>query len=626
MNQSKKNRHPLHPISLFPLYLITLLPLFFLLLTSLPIRAQYADFEDIKNSGQYIWGYGESEDYDKANKNALDDLLSKISVRVESNFEYATEEKDASLSAYTKSVVRTYSSGTLTDTRELMHERRDVFYILRYIKKADIQKIFKQRENKIQDYLLLGIKAQKEFRISDALRYYYWAYALYQSYPYRGKLKTNVDDTEVMTGLWLNDRINSLLSKINFEVIDRYKYLNEDKTKLILSCGYGHEKVGNLDFRYSLGGNVSTVHEVNNGITEVFLFGQEQKTLDRLNIRIEYKYITKSYQDKELLAVLNTVSIPFFKKSVKNIDLAVKSKAVKPKKIIVPRVEAVNRLNDSKNLYKKAVTDMLIAVENKDYQTALKYYTSDGKKMFTQLMKYGQVSVLPLKDTLRIIRLNDETMVRSVPMAFYFPNSNRQFMENVVFTFNDRHQIEAISFAIDDEAIAGILDHSDNFGSIRDKYTLIKFMEFYKTAYSLKRLDYIESIFSDNALIIVGTVLKPSTKSIEGMYRNIGLEEIRYQQYTKKEYIERLQTVFNSKEYVNIDFDEADVKKVNGKGKIYGIQIAQHYFSSNYNDFGYLFLMIDLNDSLNPTIYVRTWQPQKNKDGSIYGLDDFRMN
>jgi hypothetical protein len=35
--------------------------------------------------------------------------------------------------------------------------------------------------------------------------------------------------------------------------------------------------------------------------------------------------------------------------------------------------------------------------------------------------------------------------------------------------------------------------------------------------------------------------------------------------------------------------------------------------------------MIDLNDTLNPKIYVRTWQPQKNPDGSIYGLADFHF-
>jgi len=145
----------------------------------------------------------------------------------------------------------------------------------------------------------------------------------------------------------------------------------------------------------------------------------------------------------------------------------------------------------------------------KNYEQAYKYFTPVGKQMFVKLLQDGRVSILPLsKDTLKIIQMDDETMVRSVPMAFYFPRSNHQFTENVVFTFNNKRKIEAVSFAISDNAIAGIVDHSSKFGSVKDKYTLIKFMEFYKTAYSLKRLKYIESIFSDNALIIVGTVLK----------------------------------------------------------------------------------------------------------------------
>ncbi len=36
--------------------------------------------------------------------------------------------------------------------------------------------------------------------------------------------------------------------------------------------------------------------------------------------------------------------------------------------------------------------------------------------------------------------------------------------------------------------------------------------------------------------------------------------------------------------------------------------------------------MIDITDSLKPTKYVRTWQPEKSKDGSIYGLENFRLN
>jgi hypothetical protein len=77
---------------------------------------------------------------------------------------------------------------------------------------------------------------------------------------------------------------------------------------------------------------------------------------------------------------------------------------------------------------------------------------------------------------------------------------------------------------------------------------------------------------------------------------------------------------------VNINFEENIVKKVNGDEKIYGIQIKQDYYSATYADKGYLFLMIDLNDSINPKIYVRTWQPEKNPDGSVYGLNDFEIN
>lgn len=81
--------------------------------------------------------------------------------------------------------------------------------------------------------------------------------------------------------------------------------------------------------------------------------------------------------------------------------------------------------------------------------------------------------------------------------------------------------------------------------------------------------------------------------------------------------------VFRSNEYINIHFEDNIVKRTAKEDKIYGIQIAQYYTSQNYSDKGYLFLMIDLNDSLNPLIYVRTWQPRKNPDGSIIGLEDF---
>ena len=149
-------------------------------------------------------------------------------------------------------------------------------------------------------------------------------------------------------------------------------------------------------------------------------------------------------------------------------------------------------------------------------------------------------------------------------------------------------------------------------------------MESYKTAYCLEDIDYIDKIFSDEALIIVGQSLKTG-KNIDSMYTSkLKNEDVKYIRLNKQEYLERLGRIFNNSEAINIHFEETEVKRMQRKDDFtYGIQIAQYYYSSNYADFGYLFLMFDINDPKEPKIYVRSWQPEKNPDGRIIGIEDF---
>ncbi len=163
-----------------------------------------------------------------------------------------------------------------------------------------------------------------------------------------------------------------------------------------------------------------------------------------------------------------------------------------------------------------------------------------------------------------------------------------------------------------------------NKGTNAEKYQIVQFMENYKTAYCLERIDYIESIFADNALIIVGSIVKEE-ENIEGMYNTLGRERVRYNRLSKREYIQNLRTVFNSNEYVNIHFEDNIVKTTSDDKKIFGIQIKQNYYSANYADQGYLFLMVDMSDTTNPKIFVRTWQPVKDTEKGIYGLADFHF-
>jgi hypothetical protein len=169
-----------------------------------------------------------------------------------------------------------------------------------------------------------------------------------------------------------------------------------------------------------------------------------------------------------------------------------------------------------------------------------------------------------------------------------------------------------------DKACKEILSH--------DKWTeysrvsIINFVENYQTAYALKRLDYLQSIFSDDALIITGKVLRPAP-TLENQYQQA--PKIQLNRQSKSQYMSNLQKCFQNNEYVNLKFADVSIKKGAKGGEIYGIQMQQSYHSSSYGDTGYLFVLVDVNKPNEPIIHVRAWQPDKDPDFGLYDIYHF---
>ena len=92
---------------------------------------------------------------------------------------------------------------------------------------------------------------------------------------------------------------------------------------------------------------------------------------------------------------------------------------------------------------------------------------------------------------------------------------------------------------------------------------------------------------------------------------------------TKEQYLKNLERCFNSNEYVNIRFANNDIVRAGQGGELYGIQIKQDYYSTNYGDTGYLFLLVDMNDAKSPLIKVRTWQPEPDPELGLYDMGIF---
>lgn len=264
-----------------------------------------------------------------------------------------------------------------------------------------------------------------------------------------------------------------------------------------------------------------------------------------------------------------------------------------------------------------AIEKIVYAIVNKKYTGLQDLFTPEGYKMFESLIHYGNARILgkATRDTYEFYPMKERTVCRSIPMQFSFENGKRKFTEDVTFTFNKEGLIESLAFGLGSVARKDIFSMQGEAWSDYMKMVVVTFLENYKTAFALKRLDFIETMFDDDAVIIVGHVVKKLEKRREGDSDIIeNKEHVTYARKTKAEYIEQLRRCFASNQFINIRFANTDVGAVDVGEDTYGIQLRQEYFSTSYGDVGYLYLMVDFLNPDEPIIKVRTWQPERKPD------------
>ena len=160
-----------------------------LLFSTLTLTAQ--DIEEIKYSPDYLCGEGRGESLREADNEALRDLISKISVSVQSDYSDVTSTiingNDYNVNSAVKMVVNTYSQATLQNTERVVINDEPDAYVVRYVKRSDVEKIFESRKHKLMDMVASAEKAERNAKIDDALRYYFGATACFRAFPTRTK-------------------------------------------------------------------------------------------------------------------------------------------------------------------------------------------------------------------------------------------------------------------------------------------------------------------------------------------------------------------------------------------------------------------------------------------------------
>lgn len=600
-----------------------------LILTILAIFTMYShaqSIDEIKKNSNYIWGEGNGTTMSDAEGEALRQMSVQISVSVY-NSSYDEESNDNSVQ---KAVLQSVSSAKFTNVQMRVLEEEPNAKVFCFMPRSEVKKMFEKRANHITNMVDAGKTAESRMMIDEALRNYYWALVLAKTTPEPVEIEFNDKKGEATSLLPI--KIKSVLAMINASVDEI-----QDGKNLILGFTYNGKPVSSLNFKYNDGQSIVGPIVARDGIGEASMASIPAD--GKLHLTYELRFRNEvDPTDSDIAGAFNAGILPNINSSV---AIAIKNNS--KKKAAAPvlasaEILAAQPTNDKRSIamqnadntddLQQAVLAVEAAISTNNPKSAFNYFTPEGYTLFANLMaKNGKVTLVGKAQNHNFIIADGYIIGRATNIKRQFRNG-KAFMEKLVYRFNpESRKIESVAFALTQRAENDIMNAAASWPEV-SRWAILNFMEDYQTAFALKRTDYINSIFSDDALIITGTILKKLNNAERAFDRSKSLDlggpkDIAYSQLSKTEYIDRLRKIFSTREYVHLQFEDnvtrmIDLPAINGinKGAAFGIEIKQRYESTGYSDDGYLTMVFDTRGKL-PIIHVRLWQPDKNNMMSL---------
>lgn len=199
--------------------------------------------------------------------------------------------------------------------------------------------------------------------------------------------------------------------------------------------------------------------------------------------------------------------------------------------------------------------------------------------------------------------------------------------QEAVFVLDKTGMVTDFHLALDANLYIKVMNSALTVDDVMRRQLILEYVERFRNAYNLKDLNFLEQIFSEDALIITGKVVKQVKSDINRS--SLNNNKIIYSKQNKKQYLTNLARVFKANKRINVLFDEIKVVRHPAKADFYGVTLKQGWQSDSYSDEGYLFLLWDFTNQDAPQIHVRTWQPDKIDvntplpEEEIFTIDDF---
>ena len=180
-----------------------------------------------------------------------------------------------------------------------------MFYIFKYVHKSEVERIFTERKEKVEEFVQIGHQALIQKQIGDAFRYYYWAHILNNSLPHPEETEITDQNGSTKTfTVWFPLRMNEIFSNLSMEVLSR------NNNEYVMGFFYQKEPVANIEFTYFDGQSWSCITQATDG--KGVLEMRPTFTPDRFQIQFEYQFLHEVKCDNEIEEIIldNVIEIP----------------------------------------------------------------------------------------------------------------------------------------------------------------------------------------------------------------------------------------------------------------------------------------------------------------------------
>lgn len=190
--------------------------------------------------------------------------------------------------------------------------------------------------------------------------------------------------------------------------------------------------------------------------------------------------------------------------------------------------------------------------------------------------------------------------------------------QEVCINYDRQGNITDFNITMGVQQYMSIIREGERLNDADRRIQILQWVERFKMAYIQKNMSFMEDVFSDDALIVTGRVVKRVHSDIKPV-------SVEYTSYGKQQYLKHLKGVFARNSYINVKFDDIEIVRHGAKPNYYGVTLKQGWFTKNYSDEGILFIIWDFTDELHPQILVRTWQPMEVDENDIFTLSNFKL-